>query len=253
MADPPDDVGPRQHDESDPSDPNGSSDPAEPADSADGPDAPEDRAGSSRQRQADATRRQLLAAAGDIFESSGYQATTVRAITARANTAHGTFYLYFQNKEDVFCRVMETVIVDELEVGTHTFLEAGPDRGQLADAIRRFSGAYARHVGLWRALLEGMLQSRAIRDLWLELRRRTVVQLADQMRSLHVRGLVRSVDPLPTAHAMTAMTEWFAFTHFALDEPGTDGSSPDLLVDTLADLWLHAVYGRITGVEPGVG
>jgi AcrR family transcriptional regulator len=248
MADPPDDVGPRQHDESEPSDP------AERADSPSpslGPDAP-DWAGSSRQRQADATRRQLLSAAGAIFESAGYQATTVRAITARASTAHGTFYLYFQNKEDVFCRVMETVIVDELEVGTHTFLEAGLDRGQLADAIRRFSGAYARHVGLWRALLEGMLQSRAIRDLWLELRRRTVVQLADQMRSLHVRGLVRSVDPLPTAHAMTAMTEWFAFTYFALDEPGTDGSSPDLLVDTLADLWLHAVYGRIPGMGPGV-
>jgi AcrR family transcriptional regulator len=230
MADPPDDVGPRQHDDSN------AVDSVEP-----------DGSGSSRQRQADATRRQLLRAAGDIFESVGYQATTVRAITARASTAHGTFYLYFQNKEDVFCRVMETVIVDELEVGTHTFLEAGPDRGRLEEAIRRFSGAYARHVGLWRALLEGMLQSRAIRDLWLELRRRTVAQLADQMRSLHGQGLVRAVDPLPTAHAMTAMTEWFAFTHFALDEPRADGSRPDLLVDTLADLWLHAIYGRMTG------
>jgi AcrR family transcriptional regulator len=239
MADPPDDVGPRQHDESDPSDPSDSSDPAE------------DRGGTSRQRQADATRRQLLAAAGDIFESAGYQATTVRAITARASTAHGTFYLYFQNKEDVFCRVMETVIVDELEVGTHTFLEAGPDRDRLADAVRRFSGAYARHIGLWRALLEGMLQSRVVKDLWLELRRRTVVQLADQMRSLHGQGLVRSLDPLSTAHAMTAMTEWFAFTHFALDEPRPDGSRPELLVDTLVDLWLHAIYGRLSPTGTG--
>lgn len=239
MADPPDDVGPRQHDESDPSDPSGPTEQPVP------PDPAEERGGSSRQRQADATRRQLLTAAGDIFESSGYQATTVRAITARASTAHGTFYLYFQNKEDVFCRVMETVIVDELEVGTHTFLEAGPDRARLADAVRRFSVAYARHVGLWRALLEGILQSRAIKDLWLELRRRTVLQLADQMRSLHGEGLVRPLDPLATAHAMTAMTEWLAFTHFALDEPGPDPSRPDLLVDTLVDLWLHGIYGRI--------
>jgi AcrR family transcriptional regulator len=235
MADPPDDVGPRHHDESDP------------GDAGPGP------ARAGRQRQADATRRQLLSAAGDIFERAGYQATTVRAITARASTAHGTFYLYFQNKEDVFCRVIEAVIVDELDVGTHTFLEAGVDRAQLAEAIGSFAAAYRRHVGLWRALLEGMLQSRAIRDLWLELRRRTVVQLAEQMRALHGSGLVRPVDPLPTAHAMTAMTEWFAFTHFALDEPVPDVDSPDLLVDTLADLWLHAVYGRVAGAEPSAG
>lgn len=251
MADPSDDVGPRQHDESDAvTDP---ADPAESTDSTDSTEATEDRPESSRQRQADATRRLLLSAAGDIFESTGYQATTVRAITARASTAHGTFYLYFQNKEDVFCRVMETVIVGELEVGTHTFLEAGPDRGRLADAIRRFSAAYARHIGLWRALLEGMLQSRAIRDLWLELRRLTVVQLADQMGSLQARGLVRAVDPLTTAQAMTAMTEWLAFTHFALDEPGPDPARPDLLVDTLVDLWLHAIYGRLPDAGPAPG
>jgi AcrR family transcriptional regulator len=206
-------------------------------------DAPDDVG--PRQRQADATRRQLLSAAGEIFERSGYQGTTVRAITARARTAHGTFYLYFHNKEDVFCRLVETVVVDELDVGTYTFLEAGPDRDRLAAAIRRFAATYARHVGLWRALLDGMLQSRAVRDLWLELRRRTVLQLAAELRVLGRRGVVRRLDPLPTAHAMTAMTEWFAFTHFALDEPRPDGSRPDLLVDTLADLWLHAVYGRL--------
>ena len=71
------------------------------------------RAG-SRQQQAAATRRQLLDAAGAVFEERGYKATTVGAITDRANTAHGTFYLYFRNKEDAFCQVIESVIVDEL-------------------------------------------------------------------------------------------------------------------------------------------
>lgn len=68
-----------------------------------------------RHRQADLTRRQLLSAAGSVFERAGYQATTVRAITSEASTAHGTFYLYFQNKEDAFCQVVEAVIVDEFE------------------------------------------------------------------------------------------------------------------------------------------
>jgi AcrR family transcriptional regulator len=209
-----------------------------------------------RRQQADATRRQLLAAAGEVFARIGYQGTTVRAITTQARTAHGTFYLYFQNKEDVFCRLIESVLVEDLEVGTHTFLDAGPDRDRLADAIRTFTADYARHVGLWRALVEGVLQSQAIRDLWLDLRRRAVLLLADEMRAQHGRGLVRSLDPLPVAHALTSMTEWFAFTHLALDEPSGlapssgDGRDVGLVVDTLTDLWLHAVYGRVAGASP---
>lgn len=192
------------------------------------------------------TRRQLLIAAGEVFDRTGYQATTVRAITARARTAHGTFYLYFENKEDVFCRLVETVIVGDMEVGAHTFLAAGPDRDRVAAAVGRFAAGYARHVGLWRALLEGMLQSRAVRDLWLDLRRRTVGLLADELRAQHGRGLVRALDPVPAAHALTALTEWFAFSQLALDEPpGGAGGGLDGLVDTLTDLWLHAVYGRV--------
>src|SRR5690606_32509114 len=197
-----------------------------------GADRPEDGRPRRRgQRQADRTRRQLLAAAGEVFERHGYQATTVRAITTRARTAHGTFYLYFENKEDVFCRLLEIVIVGELEDGSHTFLEAGPDRDRLAAAVGRFAAGFVRRAGLWRALPEGMLQSRAIRDLWLELRGRTVRRLADEVRAQQGRGLVRAVEPVALAQALTAMTEWYAFTQLALERPpagesGSDGGPP---------------------------
>ena len=77
----------------------------------------------SRQEQAATTRRQLLDAAGAVFEERGYKGTTVGAITDRANTAHGTFYLYFRNKEDAFCQVIESVIVDELAVESSSRLD----------------------------------------------------------------------------------------------------------------------------------
>src|SRR3954468_18368967 len=62
-----------------------------------------------RQQQAAATQEQLLDAARDVFAERGYQATTVGAITTRANTAHGTFYLYFRNKQDAFAQVFATI------------------------------------------------------------------------------------------------------------------------------------------------
>jgi AcrR family transcriptional regulator len=198
-----------------------------------------------RDQQAAATRRQLLDAAREAFETRGYRATTVGAITAGASTAHGTFYLYFHNKEDAFCQVVEAVIVEEMAVGTAVPVDHD-HRAAVEQGIRNFLSVYRRHGGLWRALLEGMLQSPRVRDLWLDLRRRWVVRLSAALEAGQRAGTARPLDPLMVAHVLTAMTEWSAFTHLVLDEPvpvGEDGIEP--LVATLTDLWHRSIVGAV--------
>ena len=203
--------------------------------------------GNLRQDQAAATRQQLLTAAGAVFEAEGYRATTVGAITDRANTAHGTFYLYFRNKEDAFCRVIETVIVDELAVSAVVPLDDAP-RQAMEQGIRTFVAAYHRHDGLWRALLEGMLQSPRVRQMWLDLRRDLVMRVSATFEAQQAAGSVRPFDPTMVAHALAAMTEWSAFTHLVLGEPApAGGPQPDALVTTLTDLWYRSVYGTLPG------
>jgi AcrR family transcriptional regulator len=204
------------------------------------------RAG-SRQEQAAATRRQLLDAAGAVFEERGYKATTVGAITDRASTAHGTFYLYFRNKEDAFCQVIESVIVDELAGNTVVPLDDAP-RPAIEEGIRTFLAVYEKHTGLWRALLEGMLQSPRVQQMWLDLRRDLVVRLSDTFAAQQRSGLVREFDTLTVAHALAAMTEWSAFTHLVLGEPTPDRPrDPEALVTTLADLWYRSIFGDVDG------
>jgi AcrR family transcriptional regulator len=202
------------------------------------------RAG-SRQEQAAATRRQLLDAAGAVFEERGYKATTVGAITDRANTAHGTFYLYFRNKEDAFCQVIESVIVDELAGNVVVPLDDAP-RPAIEEGIRAFLGVYEKHTGLWRALLEGMLQSPRVQQMWLDLRRDIVVRLSDTFAAQQRSGRVREFDTMNVAHALAAMTEWSAFTHLVLGEPAPDRPrDPEALVTTLADLWYRSIFGDV--------
>jgi AcrR family transcriptional regulator len=201
----------------------------------------------TRQQQAAATRLQLLTAACEVFEERGYQSTSVGAITDRADTAHGTFYLYFKNKEDAFCQVIEAVILDELTTAM-AIPEDLPPRQGLEMVIRGFLTAYGPHTGLWRALLEGMLQSERVRDLWLDLRRTFIHRLAAGLEEQCKLGLARPMDPLMSAHALVSMTEWFAFAHFELNEPpGADELDPgnDHAVAVLVDLWFHAVYGQV--------
>ncbi|MBN2625005.1 MAG: TetR/AcrR family transcriptional regulator [Acidimicrobiales bacterium] len=198
-----------------------------------------------RQDQAAATRRLLLDAAGAVFETRGYRATTVGAITDRAKTAHGTFYLYFRNKEDVFCRVIESVVLDEVAVSAFVPHDDAP-RAAMEAGIRNFLTVFERHGGLWRALLEGMMQSPRIQQLWLDLRRDLVLRMSGIFEAQQRAGSVRSFDPTMVAHALAAMAEWSAFTYLVLGEPSPeDDRDPEALVATLADLWFRAVYGTV--------
>ena len=195
---------------------------------------------SRRKVKAAATAEQLLAAARDVFETRGYQATTVGAITEAANTAHGTFYLYFKNKEDAFAKVMSSVTAE-------MYRETQPDREgdpleALAAATRNFLEVFRAHRGLWRCLLEGLHTSPTIEALWLDLRRPFVDRIAGDLKLLCSEGLARPLDTDVAAHALGSMVEWFAFTHFELDEPSVDEVSIDRAVETLTDLWYHAVF-----------
>src|SRR4029453_12563377 len=106
---------------------------------------------------------------------------------------------------------------------------------------------YPRHEGLWRALMEGMLASPRVQQLWLDLRRDLVLQLSAAFEAQQATGALRPFAPTLVAHALAAMTGWSAFTYLLLDEPGGGGGrgEPEALVATLSDLWYRSVYGRV--------
>jgi AcrR family transcriptional regulator len=195
---------------------------------------------SKRQERAAATAEQLLAAAREVFERKGYQATTVGAITDAANCAHGTFYLHFRNKEDAFAKVMADVIHRLYEVGR------GPWEGDpypaLVQANLGFLRVFSEHAGLMRCIHEGMHQSAAIEKMWLDLRRPFMARIERILVRLVQAGTVRPMNTTLAAQALGSMVEWTAFSHFVLGEPPVTPTSVEDLGATLTDLWWHAVF-----------
>jgi AcrR family transcriptional regulator len=122
-----------------------------------------------RQKRTVATSEQLLIAAREVFQTQGFQGTTVGAITDAAATAHGTFYLYFRNKEDAFAHVMAQVIEEMYRQAAASW--AGDLRSTVARAIGGFLTVFRAHRGLWQCLLEGMHTNAAVERMWLDLRR----------------------------------------------------------------------------------
>src|SRR5215475_1578925 len=56
------------------------------------------------------TRRQILAAATDLFHKQGVGATSPDQIIEASGTGKGQFYHYFKNKEDLVHEVLQTYL-----------------------------------------------------------------------------------------------------------------------------------------------
>jgi AcrR family transcriptional regulator len=100
------------------------------------------------------TVRRLLEAGRAEFEEAGLQGARVEDIVRRAKTSHGTFYLYFANKDDLFRTLLRDALVDMSSIADDfpvvTSNEAG--RTALRRWVDSFSQVYAAHAVVIRIL-----------------------------------------------------------------------------------------------------
>jgi AcrR family transcriptional regulator len=110
------------------------------------------------------TVRRLLEAGLAEFDERGFQAVRVDDIVRRARTSHGTFYLYFSNKDDFFKALLRDalhdmgVITDAFPVVTRN--DAG--RAALRQWVHTFCETYAAHAAVIRILSQADLVSEEV-------------------------------------------------------------------------------------------
>jgi len=103
--------------------------------------------------KAETTRSRILDAALDLFQSRGFDATTMRDVASRAAVATGAAYYYFDSKEAIvmafYQRAMDQMqpLLDDALDGSRSF-EAGLD-----NLIRIKLEYFAPHRSVLRALL----------------------------------------------------------------------------------------------------
>lgn len=100
------------------------------------------------------TVRKLLEAGLAEFNERGFQAVRVDDVVRRAKTSHGTFYLYFSSKDDLFKTLLRDALRD-MEIITGDFPvvtrnEAG--RQALRNWVSKFCDTYAAHASVIRIL-----------------------------------------------------------------------------------------------------
>lgn len=100
-------------------------------------------------------REKILKAAISSFAQKGYYDTSISKIIIKAGIARGTFYLYFENKRQIFDSILENLIVEidrcikKIEIGK----ERQNPLEQLKDNLRRIFTLFVENPELSRILL----------------------------------------------------------------------------------------------------
>lgn len=68
------------------------------------------------QQQRQLVRKSIVETALRLFETRGYEQTSVAAITQEVGIAKGTFYNHFENKSDISSKDFNTAIENKLDL-----------------------------------------------------------------------------------------------------------------------------------------
>jgi AcrR family transcriptional regulator len=186
------------------------------------------------------TRARFLEAAKTIFERDGFLSARIGDISEAAGLSHGSFYHYFDSKEQIFRELAEAQEVSILtmhEAGEVASRDQSPHE-RIRWANRHYLEAYRREARLMRVIEEVSRYD----DEVLAVRSRRQQEFAEKLRTAIVRlqreGLAdAAIDPRYAADALGGMVAKFA--EMWLVQGGR--YDMDDAVDQLTRLWANAL------------
>ncbi len=190
-----------------------------------------------RALQADQTRRDILAAATELFATSGWAGTTLAAIAARAGVAVETVYSGFGSKKALLRAAMDVAVGGDVEpvplVEREGFrrLSRGSPQERLRAGVALVTEPHVRSAGVWRAIVEAAGADAEVETWKAELERN---RRADLQRGLQ-EILGRPVEG-PMLDVAWALAGPEVYQKLVVDAGMTKKAYEDCLVEALTRL-----------------
>jgi AcrR family transcriptional regulator len=181
----------------------------------------------------------LVRAAREVFERDGFLDARITDITSHAGVATGTFYTYFNGKEEAFAAVMEEVEEEMLHPRLREIADRDDPVAVIEATNRAYLAAYRRNAKLM-GLMEQVAQ---IDDDFRRVRMRRTRAFAERntqaLARLQQQGLANpELDAELAALALSAMVSRMAYLRYV---QGFGNASADSLATTLTQLWVGAL------------
>ncbi len=198
-------------------------------------------------KRGEATRRKLLEAAEEVFAGLGYHEASIVKITERAGIGLGTFYLYFDSKQQIF----EELVVDLNRRVRHSMSEAMAGASGRIEAERAgFEGFFrftAAHPALYRVVREAEFVSPEMLRLHYT---RIVDGYEAGLRAAQREGDVdEALDPEVTAWALMGAGELIGMRYLLWERDEQDNAPsamPEAVIDHMTRFIRNALEPRRT-------
>lgn len=197
------------------------------------------------------TKERLMQAAEELFRTRHYKDIAVTDIATAGRISIGSFYRYFDNKEELFVVLLSQVFWRLYHATRGTWRSGDPYSVNLLRTTTTYLKAYYENRHFLRSALETTAESSRVRDMWWAVRRDLYMHMLTKLREDQAVSPLPALDPEITIRALSGMVEEYAFRTFSNEEFGyVSGADIEPAARVLAGIWFRAIFGS---TEPDAG
>lgn len=154
-------------------------------------------------------RRRILDAGLTLFLNDGFKGTSMDQVAARARVSKPTIYRHFQDKENLFAGILQSVSDQALHAADHLDLSAAPLRRALVDVATSAANTVLSRdvISLQRLVIGEFARFPDIaRGFFANGPKRTILGIAKFLEHYRKRGELAFVDSTLAAHDLWSLT-----------------------------------------------
>lgn len=196
-------------------------------------------------RKGQRTEAAFLNAARDTFAEKGYFNSKISDIAAAAGRSAGSFYNYYENKEQLLEALLEEFQAEVVEASvpprTHD-----PEQGVRA-AVTAYWNTYKKYLPEMIGLFQMSMMDDDFRERWRENRASGVRQILAGLQRADQSGRTIGLPLDVLASALVSALESFCWVWMAAGgDVDVETPDDDVAIDVLTAIWYRTVYGTTT-------
>lgn len=202
---------------------------------------PKERAARAMSPRSRRNRQMLIDAARVVFDRDGFYDARIIDVAEEAGVGVGTFYRHFGSKAAILSAAIREIVDQIYDSGALQGAEPHDPHSRIEAANRNFFELYEKNSGLLSLLEQLSPRDPEFREIYLDLRARSVSRLSRALKRWQDEDLVDpSLSTTTVAGSLIAMTNAHAHLWFNLGEAYDPVEDPKLLTD----LWWRVLEPR---------
>ncbi|MET0897082.1 MAG: TetR/AcrR family transcriptional regulator [Mycobacterium sp.] len=189
------------------------------------------------------TEAAFLDAARRVFADKGYLNAKITDITTAAGRSTGSFYNYYDTKQQLLQALLERFTVQIVE---RTREKLTDDWGaNIEAAVRAYIQTFRDFLPEMIGVFELSMTDESAASWWREQRAEGIRSVLTVIAAVEKEGVTVDLDHHTFASAMVSMLESYCWTWMAAGGESVEGAQYDeqLAISTLAQIWQRAMLG----------